>query len=101
MTISRYETDNIVQDGKLLGTNSSILIIRQAIKSGELSVLERVTSSLERLDIIASQYYGDGRLWWIIALRNLDILKDPSRDAVAGLEIYLPSKNTAETLAGK
>jgi hypothetical protein len=67
MTISRYETDNIVQDGKLLGTNSSILIIRQAIKSGEISVLERVTSSLERLDIIASQYYGDGRLWWIIA----------------------------------
>ena len=54
-----------------------------------------------RLDLLAHDEYGSSRLWWIIALRNLDILKDPSRDAVAGLEIYLPSKNTAETLAGK
>ena len=54
-----------------------------------------------RLDLLANDQYGSSRLWWIIASRNLDILKDPSRDAVAGLEIYLPSKNTAETLAGK
>lgn len=53
-----------------------------------------------RLDLLAYDTYGSTRLWWIIALRNIDLIKDPTRDATVGLEIYLPSKNTAETLAG-
>jgi hypothetical protein len=55
---------------------------------------------VNRLDLLAFDQYGSTRLWWIIALRNIDIIKDPTRDVTAGLEIYLPSKNTAERLAG-
>ena len=53
-----------------------------------------------RLDLLAYDKQGSTRLWWIIALRNIDVIEDPTRDATVGLEIYLPSKNTAETLAG-
>jgi len=67
MSIDRYANDNVIQDGKILGTNRSILLIRQAVKSGQLNVTEKITSSFERLDIIASSVYGDGRLWWVIA----------------------------------
>ena len=63
----RYASDNVIQNGKILGTNRSILLIRQAVKSGKISVAEKVTSSFDRLDTIADQVYGDGRLWWVIA----------------------------------
>lgn len=51
-----------------------------------------------RLDLLAFDKYGSTRVWWVIALRNLDIIEDPTRDAPAGLEISLPSKNTVEEL---
>jgi len=67
MALDRYESDAVIQGGKILGTNRSILLIRQATKSGKLSVAEKVTTSFDRLDNIAAQVYGDGRLWWVIA----------------------------------
>ena len=36
--------------------------------------------------------YGDHRLWWIFAQRNLDAIEDPIYDIVAGTQIYLPDK---------
>ena len=53
-----------------------------------------------RLELLAFDVYGSTRLWWIIALRNIDSIEDPTRDATAGLEIYLPSRDTAQQLAG-
>ena len=29
-----------------------------------------ITRKLERLDLLATRYYGDSRWWWIIALAN-------------------------------
>ena len=67
MDIDRYGNDNLVQGGKLLGTNRSILLIRQAVERGTINTVSRITKSSERLDIIANQIYSDGRLWWVIA----------------------------------
>ena len=70
MAISRYETDNSFTSksgARLLETNRTIPIIRAAVKAGSISTIERVLASNTRLDIIAHQQYGDGRLWWIIA----------------------------------
>lgn len=67
--------------------------------SDETYVIEQKYNN--RLDLLAFDKYGSTRLWWVIALRNLDIIKDPSRDAVAGLEIRIPSKNTADIVSGK
>ena len=70
MAINRYDGDNVFitrSGGQLLETNQAIPIIRNAVSNGTLAVAERVLSSNTRLDIIAHQQYGDGRLWWVIA----------------------------------
>lgn len=67
MALDRYQSDNFVKGGKLLATNTSIIRIRNAARNGGISVSYRVLRSGERLDTIAGEVYGDGRLWWIIA----------------------------------
>jgi hypothetical protein len=46
----------------------------------------------ERPDLLADVLFGNSRLWWVFALRNPDILKDPIRDFKAGVKIMVPSK---------
>lgn len=53
----------------------------------------------QRPDLFAFDKYGSARVWWVVSLRNLDIIEDPIRDFKAGTEISLPSKETVETLA--
>ena len=67
MAINRYEDDDLVQQGRLLGTNKAIIRVRDGIRSGEIKTVTRVLSEAQRLDIVAGQQYGDGRLWWMIA----------------------------------
>jgi hypothetical protein len=67
VAVSRYEDDSLVQDGRLLGTNVAIVRLRDAIRAGRVRTVARTLSEAERLDIIAGQLYGDGRLWWVIS----------------------------------
>ena len=70
MSIDRYSNDNIITNGadvRLLSTNQVVTAIRSAIRTSSLPVVERVLTSNTRLDIIAHEQYGDGRLWWVIA----------------------------------
>lgn len=43
----------------------------------------------QRPDLAANYIYGDHRLWWVFAQRNMDILQDPIFDFKAGTTIYL------------
>jgi hypothetical protein len=43
-----------------------------------------------RPDLLAHITYGRKDLWWVFAQRNMDVLKDPVFDFVAGTKIYLP-----------
>lgn len=52
----------------------------------------------ERPDLLAYDLYGSSRTWWIVVLRNVDVLVDPIRDFKAGTVIKLPSKDTVENL---
>lgn len=54
----------------------------------------------QRPDLLAYDQYGSSRVWWVVALRNLDIIEDPIKDFKTGLEISLPSKQTVERLTG-
>lgn len=52
-----------------------------------------------RPDLLAYDLYGSHRLWWVFAQRNMNIIKDPVFDFVAGTEIYLPKgRNISEVL---
>lgn len=59
----------------------------------------QITSQYEfRPDLLAYDLYGDSTLWWVFAVRNKDIIKDPLYDFFAGQTIYLPKKSTLKNL---
>jgi hypothetical protein len=43
-----------------------------------------------RPDLLAFDMYGKKELWWVFAQRNINVLKDPVYDFVAGTKIYVP-----------
>lgn len=46
-----------------------------------------------RPDLLSYDLYGTPRLWWVFAVRNMDILIDPVEDMKAGTTIYAPAKD--------
>lgn len=52
----------------------------------------------ERPDLLAHLLYESSNLWWVFALRNPDILKDPIRDFTAGKTIMLPAVDTVSSM---
>ncbi len=52
----------------------------------------------QRPDLLAHALYNNSRLWWVFALRNPDVIKDPLRDFNAGTEIFLPSAGSISAL---
>lgn len=64
-------------------------------------VLFEVTSNYQnRPDLLAYDLYGDVNLWWVFAVRNKSIIKDPTFDLVAGVKIYLPTIETIKLSIG-
>jgi hypothetical protein len=39
-------------------------------------------------------------LWWVFAVRNPNVIKDPIFDFFPGQTIYIPNKNTLTTYLG-
>lgn len=54
----------------------------------------------ERPDLLAYEAYNNTHLWWIFAMRNPDILKDPIRDFKEGTIIRLPDRGVIEGIIG-
>lgn len=46
-----------------------------------------------RPDLLSFDLYGTPRLWWVFAVRNMDILIDPIEDMKAGVQIFAPTKD--------
>jgi len=46
-----------------------------------------------RPDLLSYQQYGTSRLWWVIALANADLIKDPLWDLKSGMRLFIPSKS--------
>lgn len=53
-----------------------------------------------RPDLLAFDLYGTSKLWWVFAQRNMDIIKDPIYDFVAGVSIYLPDDSELKRVLG-
>lgn len=51
------------------------------------------TPYTHRPDLLSQDLYGTPRLWWVFAMLNPDILKDPIYDLVVGIEIRVPDKS--------
>ena len=64
-------------------------------------VLFEVSSRYQnRPDLLAFDLYDDVNLWWVFAVRNPSILRDPIYDLTAGIQIYLPKFSTLKTALG-
>lgn len=53
-----------------------------------------------RPDLLAYDLYGSHKLWWVFAQRNMNVIKDPVYDMVAGTEIYLPKGEQLSKILG-
>jgi hypothetical protein len=54
-----------------------------------------ITQETDRLDLLANEYYGDTRLWWIIA--NANNLNGVNIGLDAGIQLRIP-KNKFDVL---
>lgn len=53
-----------------------------------------------RPDLLAHDLYQDSSLWWVFAVRNPDVLKDPLFNFVTGTIIYIPTKTVVQQALG-
>jgi hypothetical protein len=67
MAVSRYSTTPRVNFGVQYGTSESVSKIRAAVASGAIRTTVIYLKEVIRLDVLAGQYYGDGRYYWLIA----------------------------------
>ena len=50
-----------------------------------------ITTTGDRLDLLANQFYNDIRLWWIIAAANPNIIRRDSFALTPNIELRIPS----------
>lgn len=73
----------------------------RTLPSQKDDILFTVTAQYEnRPDLLAYDLYNDTNLWWVFAVRNRSVIKDPTFDLVAGIQIYLPKLETIRSSLG-
>ena len=71
------------------------------VPSSKEDILFEITSEYTyRPDLLAYITYGRRELWWVFAQRNMDVLKDPVFDFIAGTKIYLPDPKELRNTLG-
>lgn len=63
-------------------------------------VFEVTSQYMHRPDLLAYDFYSDIHLWWVFAVRNRTVLKDPVYDLVPGQKIYIPKLSTLKSVLG-
>lgn len=53
-----------------------------------------------RPDLLSYDTYGTVDYWWVFAVRNRSLIKDPIFDLIAGKRIYLPNISTIKSALG-
>lgn len=67
MALSRYTFSKRLANGKAIEASKCSYLIFRALEQGALKYTTHILQEGERLDQLAGTFYGDGRLWWIIA----------------------------------
>tara|TARA_Y100000034_G_C6630041_1_gene275011 strand:- start:240 stop:536 length:297 start_codon:yes stop_codon:yes gene_type:complete len=67
MGIGRYTYASRINKGEGISNPRASSVIYKAVSAGLISVTNKKLIGKERLDVLASQQYGDPSYWWIIA----------------------------------
>lgn len=65
--MKRYGRTPTIGIGYRYGTSFALPVIRENMVAGNIRFQQLTLQESNRLDILAGMYYGDGRLWWVIA----------------------------------
>jgi len=90
-----YANTRVLESGYL-----DLLKIRPVPESKNDILYEILPAYTHRPDLLAHDLYGKKELWWVFAQRNMDIIKDPIYDFVAGTKIYLPQGQHLREILG-
>jgi hypothetical protein len=91
---SPYFTTNVT------GSYLDLLSLRD-IPTQSDDILFTVTQQYSnRPDLLAYDLYSDANLWWVFAVRNKSVIKDPVFDMIPGQKIYLPKLSTINSILG-
>ncbi len=66
-SVPRYSRTPVLGQGTQYGTSYVIPVLREQVSRGTIKVDRITLEEGERLDTLAGRFYGDGRLWWLIA----------------------------------
>jgi len=95
-----YSKTSPYYDTILNGTFLELLTLRDLPLQAD-DILFTVTQQYgNRPDLLAYDLYNDVNLWWVFAVRNKDIIKDPVFDMIPGQRIYLPKLSTINAVLG-
>jgi hypothetical protein len=95
-----YSKTSPYYDTILNGTFLELLTLRDLPLQAD-DILFTVTQQYSnRPDLLAYDLYNDVNLWWVFAVRNKDIIKDPVFDMIPGQRIYLPKLSTINAVLG-
>ncbi|MGY8864213.1 MAG: baseplate wedge protein 53 [Methylophagaceae bacterium] len=99
--MAKYTTSSPWANTKIEGEEYlGILKIRPVPKESDDVLYTIQPQYTHRPDLLAYDVYGDSKLWWVFAQRNMDVIKDPIYDMIAGTEIYLPQDSKLKKLLG-
>lgn len=85
---SRYSSSTIVADTNLDGDDVVVILFSQPADRSLQFTFYQVKAD-DFIDTIANRFYGDPRLWWVIANANPEIVNWTS--LAPGLFIRLPT----------
>ena len=84
-----------------IGQDGLGLFVERSIPKSIFDKEWTITSNYQhRPDLLAFDLYGDSNLWWVIVLRNKDVIEDPLNDFRAGVSIYLPPVDVIKKALG-
>jgi nucleoid-associated protein YgaU len=67
MAIGRYNRDSFLMLAKRKPTHVACAVLRAAVQVGTIESIRMILKEGQRLDHLAGLYYGNARLWWVIA----------------------------------
>ena len=82
------------------GSHLDILNFRDIPEQADDILFVVTQQYTHRPDLLAYDLYSDVALWWVFAVRNKNVLKDPVYDMTAGQRIYLPKLTTIQAALG-
>ena len=80
---------------KIYGSSSKPSFVNALYPTVPLSKQDTYVTTVtgDRLDLLAHQFYGDVRLWWVITAANPDVIRRDSYALKPGIEIRIPGNH--------